>query len=342
MSPRRAFLLLCSLCFTLMAGAAEADPNFVFSPSPQDPADFQSRFQGCIKQFKAARGLAGTILSQLNHAKVTISYQKGGGDTPNPSPGRDPTGTPQYVLWDSNLSGIYAGDPKKPPKVPCAVLLHELEHAARYFTGKECTGPGVTPAYVYDEEIATRAENWWLDRLRLPQRTKYNQQPLPKWAQWPSTVPVPPAPRCDRCGGAEAAAANPACRRCTSFFQAGCIDFHGGIYSGGDHRRVANGSLQIIVGDVGYCQGRTPCEFKTCYVCPHLDTAFPEGVTVTAIATAGQDSKFARWGPGACKGQGPTCTFTAKKRSCISAQFLLTNPTAPPQSLPTIPCPDDP
>jgi len=76
--------------------------------------------------------------------------------------------------------------------------------------------------------------------------------------------------------------------------------------------------------------------------CPHLDTAFPEGVTVTAIATPGQDSMFARWGPGACAGKGQTCTFTARRNSCISAQFLLTHPMAPPQSLPTVPCREDP
>ena len=339
----RAFLLLCSLGFALIATAANADPVFVFLRSLQDPADFQSRFQGCINQFKAAGGLPGTILSQLNRAEVVISYQRGGGETDNPSPGGDSTGKqPLYLPWDSNQTGLYAD---KAPKVPCAVLLHELQHASRFFIGRECTGPhddDNEAAYIYDESMAVRAENRWLYRLDLKQRVSYSTLPLGRWTRWPNPPPAPPAPSCVRCPGANAMAANAACRRCTDFHQTGCVDFRGGIYSGGDHRRVANGSLQIIVGDVGYCQGRTPCEFRNCYVCPHLDTAFPDEVTVTAIATPGPDSIFARWEPGACKGQGPTCTFSARKQSCISAQFLLTNPTAPPQSLPTVPCPEDP
>lgn len=351
MSRRHPFLLLCSLSFTLMATAAKADPDFRFPPgSPQDPADFQSKFQGCINQFVLAGGLAGTILSQLsqpNRAVVWISYAQGDSATANPNPGGDPTGRPLDLFWNSNQTGVYADGA---PKVPCAVLLHELQHAARYFKGQECTGPpDYNPrAYVYDESMGARAENWWLFRRGLRQRQSYLAEPitvpLGRWTRWPAsrTNPVPRAPRCDRCSGAIVMAANAACRRCTRFQQTGCVDFHGGIYSGGDHRRVANGSLRIIVGDSGYCQGRTPCAFTNCYVCPHLDTAFLKGLTVTAIATSGPDSIFARWGPGACRGQGPTCTFTARRPSCITAQFLLTNPTAPPQSLPTVPCPEDP
>jgi hypothetical protein len=86
---------------------------------------------------------------------------------------------------------------------------------------------------------------------------------------------------------------------------------------------------------------QSPCEFDDCYVCPHLDTAFPEGATVTATATPSAGSVFAQWGQGACAGQGPTCTFVAVKPSCITAQFLLQDPTAPPQSLPDASCPED-
>jgi hypothetical protein len=105
---------------------------------------------------------------------------------------------------------------------------------------------------------------------------------------------------------------------------------------------VATGSLRIELGSGGYCEGRQRCEFTNCYVCPHLDTAFPAGATVTATATPSQGSYFARWAQGACSGQGPTCTFTANKNSCIVAQFLLTNPTAPPQSLSNGRCAEDP
>ena len=68
----------------------------------------------------------------------------------------------------------------------------------------------------------------------------------------------------------------------------------------------------------------------------------PIGTRVTAIATPGPNSQFARWDQGVCAGRGSTCTFTASYDSCITAEFLLTNPTAPPQSLPNIACREDP
>jgi hypothetical protein len=129
--------------------------------------------------------------------------------------------------------------------------------------------------------------------------------------------------------------------QCTDFATPGCIDFQGAIESGGDSRNTAAGSLSIDLGSGGYCL-QSPCEFEDCYVCPHLDTAFPEGATVTATATPSAGSVFAQWGQGACAGQGPTCTFVAVKPSCITAQFLLQNPTAPPQSLPDASCAEDP
>ena len=125
------------------------------------------------------------------------------------------------------------------------------------------------------------------------------------------------------------------------FHQPGCFDFRGGIYSGGDHRRVANGSLKIIVGDLGYCEDRPDCEFKDQVTAPHLDTAFPEGLSVTAIATPGE-VEVRTLGAGGLRGQGADLQVHRDQGSCISAQFLLTNPTAPPQSLPDVPCPEDP
>ena len=130
---------------------------------------------------------------------------------------------------------------------------------------------------------------------------------------------------------------------CTMFHQPGCANFDGGVYDGGDQRAYAVGSLEINIGPGGYCQDLNPCKFTNCSpACPHLDTAFPLGSRVTAIATPGTGSVFARWDQGVCAGQGATCTFTANYDSCITAEFLLTNPTAPPQSLPTITCRNDP
>ena len=357
MLRRTASLLVCSLAI-LLAATAQADPRFDFISSPQDPPNFRSDFAKCISQFRAAGGLAGSILNQLNGGTVRIRYGAGGSGTVNPNPGGDPTGKPNDISWNSRETGVYGSDPApRAPKVPCAILLHELEHASRFFTGKECTGPEYanTGASRYDEKLGARAENWWLNRLGKQQRRTYQQGSdviqLDRWTRWPpspsSAVPKPPP--CNRCPDPDASLASPSnqhvaavCRRCVRFHQEGCFDFNGGIYSGGDHRRVANGSLRIVIGDRGYCQGRSPCAFKNCVTCPHLDTAFPEGVEVTAIATPGEDSRFARWGPGACQGKGQTCTFIARKDSCISAQFLLINPTAPPQSLPRVPCPEDP
>ena len=340
-------VLISGLAVAMAAGSADAGIQFNVKPDAKAPADFEKRFDACIKKFKAAGGLARTILKQLNGAKVTVFYQKGGAVTADPSPGRNPAGKPIVMSWDSHLGGKYDDGA---PKVPCAVLLHELQHAARYFTGKECNGSladGNEKAYFYDEQMGARAENWWLHRKGKKQRKRYDffgdDRKLDKWAKWPSSGKPPKAPRCNRCdtkanGEAMTEAEAAACRRCTGFHQQGCVDFKGGIYSGGDHREVANGSLKITVGKIGYCQDRKKCEFKNCVTCPHLDTAFPKGVSVTAVATPGKKSRFARWGPGACKGQGQVCSFIAKRDSCISAQFLLTDPKAPPQRLPKIPC----
>jgi hypothetical protein len=134
-----------------------------------------------------------------------------------------------------------------------------------------------------------------------------------------------------------------AAARCTQYHQTGCANFFGGIYDGGDGRARAVGSLEIKIGPGGFCGGRSLCAFKDCSpACPHLDTAFPFGTQVTAIATPSMGSQFGRWDQGVCAGQGPTCTFTANYDSCITAEFLLTNPTAPPQSLPNVHCVDDP
>jgi len=342
---------LLSLWLSSLAGTAFAAPSFVFLKGFQDPSNFESRFNSCISQFQAAGGLSAAILNRLANSEVVIYYQKGGAALD--PPGADPLGKPLYLAWDSNLTGLY---PDKAPKNSCAGLLHELQHAARTVVGSECTGAlgDNEAAYQFDEKIGSRAENAWLNRLGLKQRTTYNfyekTLTLDRWTRWPPSAanPVPAAPKCIRsCPAPNSAmsvadAPQAACTRCVRFHQPGCIDFHGGIYSGGDHRRVANGSLRIVIGAVGYCQGRNPCEFREQVTAPHLDTAFPKGVTVTAIATPGKDSRFYRWGPGACKGKGSTCSFTATKPSCISAQFLLTTPTAPPQSLPTVPCQEDP
>lgn len=352
MIRRHVWLLVFGFVLVLTTTSARAAPNFVFAPGASSSPSFQTRFTNCIDQFNAAGGLARSILKQLNGARITVSSNNGGAATGDPNPGGDTAGLPLDLSWDPGLDGNYDGDGA--PMVPCAVLLHELQHAARYFKGQECNGPmegSNVEARFYDEELGARAENWWLNRLHLQQRTKYDffgdLKDLSPWTQWPKPGRVPKAPPCDRCpqpdmASTSAAPNAAACTRCTRFHQTGCVDLRGGIYSGGDHRRVAFGSLRINVGDRGYCQGREPCEFKDCVTCPHLDTAFPEGVTVTAVATPGPESRFARWGPGACEGKGPVCTFVARRESCISAQFLLTNPTAPPQSLPSIPCPEDP
>ena len=343
----RLFAAVLLLVLGLGAGA-EAAPTFRFNLDSNAPSIYRNTFRNCIAQFNAAGGLAARILRQLDGARITLFYQKGGAGTGNPNGGGSSAGRPIDLSWDPRIGGVY--DEDRAPKVPCAVLLHELQHAARYFNGTECNGilnKANSDAYFYDEQMGSRAENFWLQRTGKKQRTKYDfygeVRKLERWTRWPSAGRVPQAPPCQRCGskdplGAVAATEEAVCARCTRFQQEGCVDFKGGIYSGGDHRRVASGSLKIIIGPSGYCQGRKHCEFKSCVTCPHLDTAIPKGLEVTAIAKPDKESRFARWGPGACRGQGPVCTFTARRNSCISAQFLLTDPPAPPQTLPNVPC----
>lgn len=344
-----AAVLVVGVGLWLWLGATgQAAPTFRFQLDSNAPSDYARRFNDCIAGFTAAGGLSARILRQLDGARITIYYQKGGAATGNPNGSGGSAGKPIDLSWDPHIGGVYADD--RAPKIPCAVLLHELQHAARYFQGAECTGQlneANEDAYFYDEQMGSRAENFWLHQTGHKQRSKYDfygdVRKLDRWTQWPYMGRIPKAPPCERCGskdalGAVAATEESVCLRCTRFHQEGCFDFRGGIYSGGDHRRVASGSLRIVVGPSGYCEGRKPCEFRSCVTCPHLDTALPEGLEVTAIATPDQESRFARWGPGACQGQGPVCTFIARRDSCISAQFLLTNPTAPPQSLPKVPC----
>ena len=172
MFRRHLFSLLALFVFALPGAPASAATDFVFLQGFQDPANFQTRFNGCISQFRAAGGLAASILKQLNGAEVVVYYQKGAAGVDNPNPGANPKGDVNYLYWDSNLSGKYKDGA---PKVPCAALLHELEHAARYFAGTECTGPadGNDAAYQYDEKLGSRAENFWLNRLGRQQRKTY-------------------------------------------------------------------------------------------------------------------------------------------------------------------------
>src|SRR5581483_8690123 len=183
------------------AAPAAASPTFVFRESYAHSALFHARFSSCIHQFQHAGGLAAQILGQLNGAEVILEYEPGKGDTQNPAPDGDSTGKPVTVLWDPQVHGHYYDGAQK---TPCGILLHELEHAARFFHGKECTGNKVDnpEAYDYDEALGTRAENWWLKHLGLKtQRTLYGPaSAVPSWARWPShgTRRVPSAPPCHK------------------------------------------------------------------------------------------------------------------------------------------------
>jgi hypothetical protein len=111
--------------------------------------------------------------------------------------------------------------------------------------------------------------------------------------------------------------------RCTGYgAPQGCLVFLGAVVSGGMGMDVASGTLQIETGSAGYCASN-PCELRNRSVQYHLDTSFPRGARVTAVATPSPGSRFAHWSQGACSGQGPTCSFTATKDSCIYAQFVV-------------------
>jgi hypothetical protein len=188
------------------------------------------------------------------------------------------------VGWDPQRSGTYYDGATR---VPCGVLLHELEHAARYFRGQECTGALSTEnaaAYRYDESLGVRAENWWIWNLErhgrrgLRQRTGYGPgQQLGKWTRWPRGGPVPPRPPCV-------------------------------LYSV---------LLQVDQGDGGTVsvspQGR-PGNPPRIGNAPYF--VYPPGTTVTLTATPNADYVFARWSSGTTCGNDPatatssTCSFT--------------------------------
>jgi hypothetical protein len=178
---------------------ALASPTFVFREAYSQPGVFHARFASCIHQFQRAGGLAAQILGQLNRAEIIITYQRGGGNAANPAPNGDSRGHPVEVPWDPAIHGRYAAD--ETLKTPCGVLLHELEHAARFFRGTECTGNfnDNQEAYTYDEALGVRAENWWLRHLGKRQRSMYGTgQSVPIWADWPrrGSYRVPAAPPC--------------------------------------------------------------------------------------------------------------------------------------------------
>jgi hypothetical protein len=192
-------LALAAAMGLLHATPALASPSFVFQDAFTQPADFHARFTNCVRRFQSAGGLAAQIVSQLNGSEVIVTYRSGGGDAENPTPNGDSKGHPVRLWWDSALHGRYYD---RAPKTACGALLHELEHAARYFRGTECTGAFTDnlPAYRYDESLGVRAENWWLRHVGSSrQRTGYGPgQPLAKWTRWPArgSYRVPSAPRC--------------------------------------------------------------------------------------------------------------------------------------------------
>jgi hypothetical protein len=194
---RSAVALFTALFCLALVGVAVAKPVFLVRESIRHP-EFHAHLNSCVKQFQRAGGLARHILSQLNGAEVILEYtSSNGGATDNPAPNGNSTGKPVTILWDSGTHGVYAD---KAPLTPCSVLLHELEHAARFFLGQECTGTRAEniKAYDYDEDLGARAENWWLRHLGKRLRMSYEGRPLPGWTRSSARDggPVPPPPPC--------------------------------------------------------------------------------------------------------------------------------------------------
>jgi hypothetical protein len=197
-------VLLLALAPLVSAGKTMAEPRFVFVGSLADPPDFRRQFRACLALYKAAGGLARGILRQLDGATVYIGYSNAASVTQNPQ--RPSKGLPVDIFWNSRDVGTYPWD--RATKDRCATLLHELQHAARFFIGRECTGPKLPvndKAYNHDEGLGVRAENWWLHRRALQgvrgihQRTHYGPgQRVPRWTRWPlaAGTRVPRQPEC--------------------------------------------------------------------------------------------------------------------------------------------------
>lgn len=171
----------CGLFLTVLScGGASGSAALGITFSGSDP--IKARGAECLMRIRGF-GKPGTdLLDKLAAVPVRVTEE------PGPSSATAPTkkGEAQSISW-SLQDGTYGCSGA--PKVPCAVLLHELVHAGEYFDGTASQYP--LPE-ARDEWDAVRLENWLLSKLGLCQRTCYDRPdsgdvliPMEAQVTWP-------------------------------------------------------------------------------------------------------------------------------------------------------------
>lgn len=127
-------------------------------------AAFQAEGAACLAQIGSFGGPGAALLDSLRSVPVRVRPASGDSSfTENTDPGR-PTG---IEWWRGTSTYACSGA----AKVPCAGLLHELQHAAELYDG---TGLRQPEDDARDEWPAVRMENWLLGKLGSCQRDCYD------------------------------------------------------------------------------------------------------------------------------------------------------------------------
>jgi hypothetical protein len=152
----------------------------------------QAQFDACMAILEEHNDITGEVLETINRGtnivlrpnddgiNDTVDYREVDGDGNI------------YIDWDPNNTHDYAGSGGT--SSPCDSLYHEMFHAHEMmwglYEGDECGSSGIRVT----EVNATRAQNVLRERLGLPQRSHYGDDPLPS-----GSCGEPPEP--DPCEG---------------------------------------------------------------------------------------------------------------------------------------------
>jgi hypothetical protein len=189
-------VLLCAtgvLSFSLKARAQKLEPGLnIDSRTP----GFAKRVNDCLTELSApSAGLSRDIVASVRDAQYYIVITPA--STAN---GFDNDTRPLLQQDKKSLLGVnifWNPDKTEPyqdgaPRVPCATLLHELQHARDVVRG---VIHGNSRSEARKRELrAVWAENWYLWRKGKQQRRRYYPypDPLPDGVIWPKGSPEPP------------------------------------------------------------------------------------------------------------------------------------------------------
>jgi hypothetical protein len=186
------FSLVAVACLT---GSAHCQVRF------EGSLPFQAQGAQCLADIRRLGGPGAQLLSQIRAIPITVTRASGANSATAPYG----AGRPQSIEWSLN-EGVYECDGT--PKLRCAALLHELQHAFDQFTNQAPVQPPEPPPPASEwvrltEWRPIRIENWILSRLRVCQRVCYTFEEdslaLPYgahlWWQWPpgaQNIGMPP------------------------------------------------------------------------------------------------------------------------------------------------------